>query len=429
LEGTKIAGATNNPIRIIYEAAVSIKGNSRACVFLEPLFTIPQTMYIGFMTLYMLELGVTLPQVGMITSLGLVVHIFFALSSTFITDKLGRRYASLIFDTVGWGFALLVWAVAQNIYFFIIAAIINAFSRVVGNSWHCLMLEDSEPGTRIHIFNFLHMANIVAGFFAPVGALLISRMTLVPAMRAMLVFSFVSMMSLFIIRHFFVTETEVGRLKIQEMKGVGIGSVFKAYSPVLKRIVKDKLLIIALFLRALNFVQLTIRQTFLAVLVTQRLMFPAEAIAVFHTLNAVIMLLVLLLITPVLAQFTRNWPISLGIGFHVAATAVLLLSPPTQNYPLLIVSAILIALGTGIATPRIDTLVANTINNDERSVANAIMAVFILILTAPFGYIGGILSEIDPRLPFVMTLVIFLVCLFMLYIAAPKGPGISAAAN
>jgi len=417
LEGNKITGSANNPIRIIYEAAVGIKGNARACVFLEPLFTIPQTMYIGFMTLYMLELGVTLPQVGMITSLGLVVHIFFALGSTLITDKIGRRYTTLIFDFLGWGFALLIWAVAQNIYFFIIAAVINAFSRVVGNSWHCLMLEDSEPGTRIHIFNFLHMASIAGGFFAPVGALMVNRMSLVPAMRLMLVFSFFSMVTLFIVRHLFVKETEVGRQKMQEMKGVNISSIFKAYIPVLKRIVKDRMLIIALFLRALNFVQLTIRQTFLAVLVTQRLMFPAEAMAVFHTLNAVVMLLVLLLITPVLAQFTRNWPISLGICFHVAATVVLLLSPPTQNYPLLIISAILIALGTGIATPRIDTLVANTIVNEERSVANAIMMVFVLILTAPFGYIGGILSEIDTRLPFVMTLAIFLICLFMLYIS------------
>ncbi|MCL2528285.1 MAG: MFS transporter [Defluviitaleaceae bacterium] len=419
MEGNKITRSTNNPFRIIYEAAVSIKGNARACVLPEPLFSIPQTMYIGFMTLYMLELGVTLPQVGMITSLGLIVHIFFALSSPIITDKLGRKYTTLIFDTLGWGFALVVWAIAQNIYFFIIAAIINGFSRVVGNSWHCLMLEDSEPETRIHIFNFLHMANILGGFFSPIGALLINRMTLVPAMRAMLVFSLVSMMTLFILRHFLVTETAVGQQKMQEMKGVKIGSVLGAYMPVLKRIVKDKLLIVALFLRSLNFVQLTIRQTFLAVLVTQRLMFPAEAIALFHTLNAIVMLLVLLFITPILARFTRNWPISLGIGFHVAATAVLLLTP-AQNYPLLILSAILIALGTGIATPRIDTLVANTIVNEERSVANAIMAVFILVLSVPFGYIGGVLSEIDTRLPFVMTLAIFLVCLATLYITKPR---------
>jgi len=401
----------------VYDAATYIKGNARACVFMEPLFSIPITMYIGFMTLYMLELGVSLPQVGMITSLGLAVHIFFALLSPFITDKLGRRYTSLIFDGIGWGLALLIWAVAQNIYFFIVAAVVHGFARVVMNSWQCLMLEDSDPGATIHIFNFLQLANIIAGFFAPIGALLVSRMTLVPAMRVMLIYAVVSIVTLCTVRHFITTETKIGLQKMREMKGVSIWDVFRGYIPVLKRIAKDRLLIITLFLRALNFAQLTIRQTFLAVLVTLRWDFPSEVMAVFHGLNAVVMLLVLLFITPLLSQFTSRWPISLGIWFHLAATAVLLLSPPWQSYPLLILSAILIALGTIIATPRIDALAANTIVNEERSVANAIMAVFILLLTTPFGYIGGVLSEIDVRLPFVLTLMIFLICLLLLRIA------------
>lgn len=378
---------------------------------------IPNTLFMGFMTLYMLELGVTLSQVGMISALGLIVHIVLAFASPFITDKLGRRYASLIFDFIGWSGAVLIWAVAQNIYFFVAAAIVNAFFRVVANSWHCLMLEDSEPGTRVHIFTFLQFASIIAGFFAPLGALLVSSMSLVPAMRVMLIFALISKSSLFILRHFFTTETEIGRQRMQEMKGVSIRDVFSSYVPVVKRIAGDRALIISLLLRALNFSQLTVRTTFLAVLVTQHLGFPAETVAVFHLVNAIVMLLVLLLITPVLAQFTGRWPISLGICFHVAATVILLISPPSQNMPLLIVSAVLIALGTAIASPRIDALVANTIVNEERSVANAIMSVFLLLITTPFAYMGGVLSEIDVRLPFLMTLGIFLVCLVMLYVA------------
>ena len=192
--------------------------------------------------------------------------------------------------------------------------------------------------------------------------------------------------------------------------------MFKSYIPILIRIVKDKLLVIALILRALSFTQLTIRQTFLAVLITQRLEFPAEVMALFFTINAAVMLLVLLLVTPVPARFTGHWPISVGILFHVIATIVLLLLP-VLNYPLLILSAILIALGTAITSPRIEALVANTVNNEERSVANAIMAVFVLLLTTPFGYISGILSEADNRLPFVLTLSMFLLCLLLLRIA------------
>ena len=412
-----MASLNINPIRAIYDAATSLKGNARACVFLEPLFVIPHTLYTGFMTLYMLELGVSLAQVGLITSLGLVGHIFFALASPILTDKLGRRYSTLIFDFIGWGVPLVVWIVAQNIYFFIVAAFFNAFFRVVSTSWHCLMLEDSKPGTRVHIFNFLQLASITAGFFAPIAALLVSRMTLVPAMRIMLIFALASKSIMFVLRHIYTTETEIGQQKMQELKGISVWDSFSTYLPVLKRIAKDRVLIIFLFLRSLNFSQLTVRQTFLAVLVTQRLGFPDETVALFHFLNAIVMLLVLILVTPILAQYTSRWPISIGIYFHITATGILLLMPPTHNMPLLIISAILIALGTAIATPRIDALVANTIINEERSVANAIMSVFLLLVTVPFAYLGGMLSEIDVRLPFLMILVIFTVCLLILHVA------------
>ena len=384
---------------------------------MEPLFGIPHTMYTGYMTLYMLELGMTKSQVGMVTSLGLAVHIFFALIGAFVTDKLGRRRTTLIFDTIGWSVAQLVWAFAQNIYFFIAAAIINASFRIVDNSWHCLMLEDSAPESRIHIFTFMQVANILAGFFAPVGAFLINRMTLVPAMRIMLLFSFVCINTLFLIRYRLTTETTIGLRRMQEMRDTRMREVLASYLAALKRIVKNRMLVIALVLRALNFIQLTIRNTFLAVLVTEGLGFPAEAMAMFHTFNAIVMLLALFFVMPLLSRYTRRWPISLGVGFHIVATAILLLSPPVQNYLLLAVSAIFIALGTSIATPRIEALVANTIEDNDRSVSNAVMAIIMLLLSTPFGYIGGVLAEVDTRLPFLLTLALFLVCLLLLGIA------------
>ena len=417
LEGSIIAIGNHRTIRMIRETIDSVQGNARACVFLEPLFSIPHTMFTGYMTLYMLELGVTTTQVGLITSMGLVIHIFFALISTYITDKLGRRYTTLIFDITGWFIPQLIWAVALDIRFFIVAAIFSASFRVVANSWRCLMLEDSKPESMVHVFNVLQAAGILGGFFAPIGALLINRMTLVPAMRVMLVFSMISMMLMFIIRHFGVTETAVGRQKMEEMKGVKIRDVFKSYIPTLKRIFRERLLMIVLLLHALNFIQLTIRTTFLAILVTESMRFPAEAMAVFHIITAVVMLLTLLLLAPMLSHVTRRWPISLGVGFHIAAIVVLLLSPPSQNYFLLVLGAIFIALGTSIATPRIEALLANTIVNEERSVANAVMAVIVLVLTVPFGYIGGVLAGIDARLPFFLTLGILLLSLLLIRIA------------
>jgi MFS family permease len=160
-----IIKTTINPIWMMRDAVLSIRGNARALLVTEPFFAIPHTMFSAFMTLYMLELGITKSQVGMITSLGLAVQLAFALVSAWLTDKFGRRYITLIFDSVSWSGALFVWAIAKDINSFILAAIINSSTRVVMNSFHCLMVEDSPPETRLHVFNYFQVAGILAGFF------------------------------------------------------------------------------------------------------------------------------------------------------------------------------------------------------------------------------------------------------------------------
>ena len=407
---------SRNPFKMAKDAALSIKGNARACVFTEPIFYISNTMYTGYMTLYMLSFGISKTQVGMITSLGLASSILFAFISPYVTDKFGRRYTTLFFDTVGWGGALLAWALARDIRYFIVAAVFNAFIRVISNSYYCLMLEDSPAHIRIQIYNFLQVAAICGSFFTPVGALLISKFSFEPAMRMMFSFGVICVLSVNIIRHFNVTETELGRRRLEEMKNSSILSVYASYIPVLKRIISDKTLIAILLLRTLNFIQLTIRNTFLAVLVTERFGFPAGTMAVFHTVNAFVMLFILLFVSPYLSRVTRRWPIGLGLAFHLCATSILLLTPGTRNYPLLIFGAVMIALGTSVTTPRIDALAANTIINEERSVVNAIMSMILLLISTPFGYIGGALSGIDARLPFLLNFTIFMFCLLTLRI-------------
>ena len=400
-----------NPFRLIRESAISIKGNARYVVFLEPLFVIPHAMLSSFMTLYMLELGMDAKQVGLITSIGLGVSVFFALISGYITDRIGRRNATTVFDAIGWGGAFFIWAIARNFYFFVAAAAINAFFRIAMNSWNCLMLEDSLPEVRVHIFNFLFITGVLGGFSAPLGALLVNKMTLVPAMRLMLFISLAFASLLFIIRHRRTTETVIGAQIMESMKGVKASESFREYLPVLKRMSGDRALILAFLLRVLNFIQFTVRNTFLAVLVTARLGFPAEVMALLATINSFVMMAAMVFITPLLSRYTRNWPISLGCGFHIVATVILLLSPPSQSYVLLVTAGVFIALGSAILSPRIDALVANAINNEERSVANSAMFVIMLFISMPFGYIAGVLSGIDQRLPFIMTLTILLLCL------------------
>ncbi|MCL1830899.1 MAG: MFS transporter [Oscillospiraceae bacterium] len=405
-----------NTLKPLIEPLKSLKGNAFACVVVEPLFTVPRNIYLIYLSLFMLSQGMTKNQIGLVTSMGLAANMIVACCSPYLTDRFGRKNATLYFGLIGWTAPLIIWSFATNINYFIIGTLFNSFGYVTMNSTQCLMIEDSKPSDRIHFFNLMQVSTISAGFFAPLGGFLIRKYEIVVAMRIILVATAVLMSTQFFVRHVMVTETETGKIKKQQMKGTSLSVVLKDYLSILRRITSDKLLVIAILLRAINFIQLMMKNTYLAVLITERLGFSADTMALYQTLSAVIMLVVLLGITPFLSKITKRWPIALGVAFHITATTLLLISPPTGNYLLLIITAVCDAFGTAITTPRIDTLTTNTIVNQERTVANSVMHVMMLVLSIPFGYLGGMLSDIDTRLPFVMVFILFICCFVILHV-------------
>ena len=121
-----------------------ITGNARACMIVEPLFIIPHSLVITYASVYMLALGINKTQIGFIASLGLIIQIFSSLISGFLTDRFGRRKTLLIFDLISWPLAVFIWAISQNIWYFVIAVFFNAFQKIPHTAWICLLVEDTE---------------------------------------------------------------------------------------------------------------------------------------------------------------------------------------------------------------------------------------------------------------------------------------------
>jgi len=82
----------------------------------------------------MLALGLTDGQIGFLLSLNLAFQILGALLGGAITDKLGRRKTTFIFDIVSWSIPTLLWAIAQDFRYFVVAAVINLKSESNGNT-------------------------------------------------------------------------------------------------------------------------------------------------------------------------------------------------------------------------------------------------------------------------------------------------------
>src|SRR5690554_5436652 len=136
---------------------VNLKGNPRACVWTEPLWGIPFNLYTPYVSLYMSALGVTESGIGLIASLGMVFQIVFALVGGIVTDKLGRKRATLIFDVLSWSIPCLVWAMAQSFVWFAVAAMINSMWRITMNSWSCLLVEDCDEKLLVDVHSWVHI--------------------------------------------------------------------------------------------------------------------------------------------------------------------------------------------------------------------------------------------------------------------------------
>jgi len=139
--------------------------------------------------------------------------------------------------------------------------------------------------------------------------------------------------------------------------------------------------------------------------------------ALIQTITATVTLLVLLFVTPYLSRSSNNKPFYFGIITHIVSTILLLIIPSEPNYPLIIGSTILTAIASGIITPRVDALASNILSNEDRTLGNAIMSGILLLISTPFGYISGILSEINLKLPFLLMLIIFILCLILMMVA------------
>src|SRR5690606_27370498 len=162
------------------DTLLNLEGNPRACVYTEPLWGIPFNLYAPYVSIYMYSLGVNDVQIGLITSIGMVFQIVFALLGGAITDKLGRKRTTFIFDIISWSIPCLIWAFAQNFTYFLIAAIINSVWRVTANSWMCLLVEDAKEEQLVHIYAWVHIAGLLAAFFAPIAGIFVGKFEVVP---------------------------------------------------------------------------------------------------------------------------------------------------------------------------------------------------------------------------------------------------------
>ncbi len=280
----------------------------------------------------------------------------------------------------------------------------------------CLLVEDAEPDKLIEIFSWIYIAGLFSAFFAPIAGLMIRGLTLIPTMRILYLFAVVSFTAKAIITYKMTGETRQGLLKIDETRDVSLFASLGEYQRVFRSIMQAPRTLFTAGIMGIMSITMLINGTFWSIIATEKLQIPAQDIVIFPFVKSLIMLFFFFMVIPRMRFLHFRGPLLLGfVGF--TASQLVLVSAPVSGYAFLILSTLLEACSVATINPLLDQLTVITIDPQERARIQSILAVVVILITAPFGWIAGILSGLDRTLPFLLNTILFSMGAILVFLA------------
>lgn len=387
------------------QALLEMNRNPRLCILCEPLWGIPYQLYVPFATLFMYKLGVDDVHIGFLLSIGMVLQVVASFFGGVITDKLGRRLTTVIFDTLSWGVPCLIWAFAQNFWWFLAATMLNSMWQITNNSWSCLLVEDCDKRLIVPAYAWIQLSGLLSVFLAPISTLLVGRFSVVPVMRGLYLFSFVMMMTKFLLLYFLGRETSQGLKRMEETRGVPLTRLMAGYGRVFWQIITSRQMMLALLVMLSYNLTNTVLSNFYGLYVTQNLGVPDRFLSIFPIVRSALMLLFILTIQPRVNKLPYRPVMLTGYTIYVAAHLVLLWAP-RESLGILLFYTFLEGCALVCIAPRKDSLSALFIDDQERSRVSALLYMMMIGITAPFGTLIGWLSSLNRTFPFLLNLLI-----------------------
>jgi len=315
----------------------------------------------------------------------------------------------------------LIWAVAQDVRFFIVAAFLNSLYRISHTAWTCFMVEDAEERHLVHIWTWIMIFAVCSAFFAPLGGWFVERYGLVPAVRGLFVFGFIVLTAKFVILYIFSHETVRGVQRMLETRHRSLMSLLGEYKSVFSQLLHSRPILAALSLMVITSIYTLISNNFWGVLFTGKLGFLSSQISTYVALRSIIMTICFFLIGPRLTNL-RSFRLPLWMGFAAfLLSQLLLVVMPPHAAILLVLSVILEAVASALVSPMIESLLALSMESNERARVSAMVYLALIVLISPFGWIAGQLSALNRSLPFALNTILFAIGILLVWFIGRPG--------
>ena len=398
----------------LVQTILGLTGNQRACLYTEPLWGIPYNLYLPFVSVYMAALGMSPTMIGLSSSIMLASQMVWALLSGVLTDKLGRRLTTIIFDTLSWSVPAFLWMLAQDYRWFLVAALFNGAWRVTETSWGLLLVEDAKQEHLVHLYSIMHVAGLVSGFFAPIAFFFVKTYSIIPTMRVLYGITFVLMTAKFIILYFTTTETSVGKRRMAETRNVALlARLWDSRRVLVKMLHSRRMMLTIGFIACYSGVR-SVNDAFWPLLITEKLGIAPENLSIFSTVKTLLMLLSYFVIVPRLDLRRFRNPVLLGLVLFLTQE-VLMLFMPTGAYWLVLVSVMMEAMALSLINPMSSALQMVNIDREERARMLGFFYAMCMLVTAPLGTIAGAMAEVNRSLPFVLMLMLTLIAVVLTF--------------
>jgi MFS family permease len=179
--------------------------------FTEGNWTVPLAWIGLYSGPYMLSLGISKTEIGGLASLGIAIQAICTIFGGVLADKLGHKRTVIIFDSLAWPASMLIFAFAQNIWWFITGVVVNSLCLIVLPSWHCIFIEGTPRDKRANVYAILQITMNGSSLLVFIAGMIVGGFGLVAGCRVLYAIAAISMIIGLIYRGKYLVDTEVSK--------------------------------------------------------------------------------------------------------------------------------------------------------------------------------------------------------------------------
>ena len=262
---------------------------------------------------------------------------------------------------------------------------------------------------------------VCSAFITPLGGWFVGRFGLIPAVRGIFIFGFIMLTAKFVTLYVYSHETVRGVQRMEETRQRSLISLLGEYRSVFGQLLHSRPILSALSLLVITNIYTVVSNNFWGVLFTGKLGFSNAQISTYVAIRSIIMTICFFVIGPRLTNL-RRFRLPLGTGFAIfAMSQLLLVVMPAHAVLLLVVSVVLEAIAAALVSPMTESLMALSMESDERARVSAMVYVALILLISPFGWIAGQLSALNRSLPFALNTGLFAIGIVLVWLIGRPG--------